>query len=350
MPKARPAATPSNTPARANGRAITIMDVAREAGVSKSTVSLALQGSPLIRAETTLRVQQAAQRIGYVYNRRAAELRGQTSRTVAVLINDLMNPFFGEVLVGIERTLAQAGYIPLMAHTNEDVARQKQMLLSMREHNAAGIMLCPALGTPQTLPKLVQSWGIPLVILVRTLGSRSGYDYVGSDNEQGVYLATRHLLDAGHHRVAFLGGRRGVVLEQRLAGYRRALAQSGIAEKADAVVASDPTRAGGHEAMHALLCVPHAPAAAVCYNDIVAFGALSALGEHGLQAGRDFALVGFDNVQGTAHANPPLSTVDVRPSEIGEHAARTLLARIADPKRARQNTLTTPTLVIRQSG
>src|SRR5438105_3309282 len=133
-----------------HGRSQTINDVALAAGVSKSTVSLVLQGSSLIRHETAERVRAAARDLGYVYNRRAAELRGQSSRTIDVVINDLMNPFFAEVLVGIERKLVDAGYVVLMAHTHESLSRQHQVLASMREQNAAGIVLRPPPGTPKS--------------------------------------------------------------------------------------------------------------------------------------------------------------------------------------------------------
>lgn len=330
-------------------RPITILDVAAEAQVSKSTVSLVLQGSDLIREETAERVRAAARKLGYVYNRRAAELRRKASNTIGVVINDLMNPFFAEVLVGLERRLVDAGYTVLMAHTSEDLTRQERVLLTMREQHAAGIALCPALGTPAALTRTVKSWGIPLVVMVRTLGTGS-YDFAGSDNSQGVQLATEHLVASGHRRVGFLGGRSGPVLDQRLQGYRAALAGAGIAFQAPLVVPANPTRAGGHEAMNTLLGLRPAVKAAVCYNDLVAFGALSALGERGLRAGQDFALVGFDNVLDAALSNPPLSTVDIRPTELGEQAAGILLARIDDPHRSRAQYLASPRLVLRQSG
>ena len=330
------------------GRGHTINDVAREAGVSKSTVSLVLQGSSLIREETAERVRQAASRLGYVYNRRAAELRGQSSKTIGVVINDLMNPFFAEVLVGIERKLVDAGYIVLMAHTHEDLQRQQQLLASMREHHAAGIMLCPALQTPRSLIKQVQGWGIPLVVLVRSLGPGT-YDYAGSDNEAGIGLATAHLVSRGHRKVAFLGGRSGPVYDQRLKGYTQALAAAGIRFDPKLVVPADPNRAGGREAMATLLRMKNRANAAVCYNDITAFGALSALGEQGLRAGRDFALVGFDNVLDAAHSNPPLTTVDVRPGELGEQAAAALLSRIENPVQKRQLYVAQPRLVVRET-
>ena len=331
------------------GRALTIMDVAEAAGVSKSTVSLVLQDSPLIREETAHRVRDAARKLGYVYNRRAAELRGQSSNIVGVVINDLMNPFFAEVLVGIERTLVDAGYIVLMAHTHENLERQRKVLMSMREQHAVGILICPALETPKTLAKEVGSWGIPLVVMVRSLGA-GNYDYAGSDNEKGVAMATRHLIGAGHTRIGFLGGRSGVVGEQRLRGYRSALKAAGMAVDERLIVASDPNRSGGREAMATMLRMRPRPSAAVCYNDVVAFGALMALGEQGLRAGDDFALIGFDNVLDAAHSNPPLSTVDIRPGELGEQAAAALMARLADPSIKRQVFLSEPKLLLRQSG
>jgi LacI family transcriptional regulator len=267
---------------------------------------------------------------------------------VGVVINDLMNPFFAEVLAGLERRLADAGYVTLMAHTSESLERQQKVLTTMREHHAAGIALCPALGTPASLAQDLQSWGLPLVVMVRTLGEGS-YDFAGADNEHGMKLATRHLLGAGHRRIAFLGGLDGLMLEQRLRGCRAAFAEAGAEFDASLVFAAQPTRAGGYGAMQALLAAQPPIRAAVCYNDLVAFGALSALGASGLHAGSDFALMGFDNVFDAAHSNPPLSTVDVQPARLGEHAATLLLARMAHPGQPRQQSLARPQLVLRQS-
>ncbi|SCK21348.1 transcriptional regulator, LacI family [Variovorax sp. HW608] len=335
--------SPSKSP-----RPVTILDVAAAANVSKSTVSLVLKDSPLIPSETAERVREAATRLGYVVNRRASQLRAGRSNTIAVVINDLMNPFFAEILVGIERRLVDAGYVVLMAHTNEDPKRQEQVLQAMREQGAAGLVLCPAYGTPGTLPQEVQRWGVPLVVMVRTLGP-GNYDFAGADNEQGVFDATTYLLEAGHRRIGFLGGKTGVVLEQRLKGYKRALAARKIKVDPDLLIAANPTRPGGYETMQALLAKEPDVKAAICYNDVVAFGALAALGEHGLRAGSDFALIGFDNVLASELSNPPLSTVNVHPGELGEHAAELLLARIKEPAMKRQVYVAEPNLIIRQS-
>jgi LacI family transcriptional regulator len=329
-------------------RSATIVDVAAEANVSKSTVSLVLKGSPLIKGETADRVKAAAVKLGYVYNRKAGELRGNSSNAIGVVINDLMNPFFAEVLVGIERKLVDAGYVVLMAHTGEDVALQDKVLQSMREHNVAGIMLCPALGTPRTLLKTLESWNIPLTVFVRNLGP-GRYDFAGGDSEQGVFLATTHLLNAGHKVVGFLGGQRGVVFTQRMNGYKKALQQKGIAFSEDLVFNANPSRVGGYEAMNEMLSTNPRIKAAVCYNDVSAFGALSALGEKGLRAGSDFALMGFDNILDTAHSNPPLSTINIHPTELGERAAAILLQRIREPEAKRLVYTATPSLMLRQT-
>ncbi len=329
-------------------RTITIVDVAAEANVSKSTVSLVLKGSPLIKGETADSVKKAAAKLGYVYNRRAGELRGNASNAIGVVINDLMNPFFAEVLVGIERKLVDAGYVVLMAHTREDVALQDKVLQSMREQNAAGIMLCPALNTPRSILKTIQAWGIPFTIFIRNLGLGT-YDFAGSDSQEGVFLATSHLLNSGHRQVGFLGGQKGVVFTQRMTGYKKALREKGMEFSEDLVFNANPSRTGGYEAMNALLREKPGVKAAVSYNDVVAFGALSALGEKGLRAGTDFALVGFDNIMDTAHSNPPLSTVDVHPSELGEQAAAILLQRIQEPDTKRLVYTAHPTLLLRQT-
>jgi LacI family transcriptional regulator len=333
---------------RAPQRPVTILDVADAAGVSKSTVSLVLQGSPLIREETAAKVRKVAKSIGYVYNKRAADFRRQSSNVVGVVINDLMNPFFAEVLIGIERKLVEAGFITLMAHTNESVEMQTKVLQSMREQHAVGIIVCPAFGTPVSMVKQVQAWGMPLLVMVRSLG-KGDYDYAGSDNELGTFMATAHLLAAGHRRIGFIGGQGGPVFDERMRGYRSAMKKHRLKEDPALICAALPTRQGGYTALQRLLEASPRATAAVCYNDIAAFGALAALGERGITAGRDFAIIGFDGVLDTAHSNPPLSTIDIHPGTLGESAAALMLERLKNPNGARKRHISTPELLLRKS-
>jgi LacI family transcriptional regulator, galactose operon repressor len=334
---------------KAKRASVTITDVAHAAGVSKSTVSLVLQGSPLIARETAERVRRSAITLGYVYNRRAADLRRKSSNMVGIVINDLGNPFFAEMLVGMERRLVDAGYISLMAHTDERLDVQQRVLTSMQEYHAAGLILCPAFDTPAGLLQRTQHSGIPLVIVVREPGTGS-YDFVGANHESGTFEVTRHLIGQGHRRIAFLGRiGGGPVYEERRSGYQRAMTENGIAVAPEWIVDIPPTREGGREGIRQVLAMPVRPTAAVCYNDVVAFGTLGELGEHGLVVGRDFAITGFDGVAATAHSNPPLTTIDMRPGEQGAVAADMLLKRLADPAAAPRRHILEPRLVVRQS-
>src|SRR6516225_8027864 len=138
------------TRTRRKTRAVTIIDIASSAGVSKSTVSLVLKRSPLVREETRQRVTRAMDALGYVYNRGAASLRRARADVVGMVINDLSNPFFAELAIGIERALQNSGFIPFIASTAEGVVRRAEVVRSMREHGAARLVLYPALDTDAT--------------------------------------------------------------------------------------------------------------------------------------------------------------------------------------------------------
>jgi LacI family transcriptional regulator len=330
-------------------RSVTITDVAAAANVSKSTVSLVLQGSPLIARDTAERVRQAAEALGYVYNRRAADLRRKATNVVGVLINDLANPFFAELLVGIQRGLDEAGLVSLMAHTDERLDTQERVLSSMREHNAAGLIICPVFGTPESLLQSIRASGMPVVVTVRPPQSPE-FDFVGTDHAHGMFAVTSHLIDQGHRRIAFLGrAGAGPVYESRRAGYERAMREHGLPIVAQWLVDVAPSRDGGREGVRRILAMHPRPTAVVCYNDVVAFGAMSELGEHELAVGRDMAITGFDGVIAAAHTNPPLTTIETRPAELGALTADALLERLANPDAPPIRRITEPTLVVRQS-
>jgi len=308
---------------------LTILDVAREAGVSKSTVSLVLQGSRAIRSETRERVQRVIDRLGYVYHRGAANLRRQKSDVVGMVINDLTNPFFAELAVGIEHGLHRAGIVPFLANTSENPIRQIEVLRLMHEHGAVGFILCPAVGTDHEFMAEIVAWQLPIVTVMRRIpGSR--LISVMPDNRRGAFRAVQHLARLGHRRIAFLGGRVGMtVQEERCAGYCAALEAEGLEVDPSLIVESMPDRAGGRDTLTTVLTTSKPPTAALCFNDLVAFGVLDSLAERGLAAGDDFAIVGFDDVKGAALA--ALTSVRVDSQALGEKAAQLLLQKITTP-------------------
>jgi len=326
---------------------VTILDIARTAGVSKSTVSLALKNSPLIKPSTAAKVQATAQQLGYVYNRSAANLRQGQSNIVGVVVNDLSNPFFVELLIGAERVLNEAGFTVLMAHAAENLAIQSKVLVSMREHNAAGIILCPVYDTPGDLPDQISQWGLPLVVVTHRLG-KLNYDFVGSNNYVGIYQAARYLISQGHRRIAYAGRQgRSHITEQCCCGFLDAMHEHGIDVDEKWVIDVPASTEGGRQGLRALLSMDAPPSAVICYNDHMAIGVLSELDHLGLRAGRDLAVIGYDDIVEAAHTNPPLTTMAINPKRQGELAGRMLLERMRNTADAPYAAIVDPVLVAR---
>ncbi|HEX6014784.1 MAG TPA: substrate-binding domain-containing protein, partial [Geminicoccaceae bacterium] len=248
-----------------------------------------------------------------------------------MVINDLTDPFFAELAAGIEHGLHRAGIVPFLATAGESAARQAQVMRTMRERGAAGFIICPAFGTRRALLCEAEEWRLPVVSVMRRIpGARASY--VGPDNRHGAERATAHLLAVGHRRIAFLGGRPGtVVQEERIEGYAAALRTAGLPVDTAVVVEAAPSREGGLAALEQILASKDMPTAALCFNDVVAFGVLHGLVLHGLRAGQDLAVVGFDDVRDARHAEPALTTVAVDPPGLGERAAQILVRQISNP-------------------
>ena len=307
----------------------TIIDIARLAGVSKSTVSLVLKASPLVKTETRATVAAAMDALGYVYNRGAANLRMARSNVVGMIINDLMNPFFAELATGLESAFNEAGFVPLLANTDEDPEREARLLQSMREQGVAGLVISPVGGSSGAL--LVDSLrgGGPVVTMMRRV-ENSHLPYVGQDNVAGTCEAIRHLVALGHRRIAYFGGFGDMTTRrERLEGYAQGLREAGLAIDPALNIEAAPTRAGGVDAVAAALAMPEPPTAAVCYNDMVAIGAIGALSRAGKKVGSDFSIVGFDDIAEAAYTAPPLTTVSADTKTLGRQAAHLLLGLIA---------------------
>jgi LacI family transcriptional regulator, galactose operon repressor len=329
-------------------RAVTILDIAKSAGVSKSTVSLVLKRSPLVREETRQRVAGAMDALGYVYNRGAASLRRARADIVGMVINDLSNPFFAELAIGIERALQNSGFVPFIANTAESVVRQAEVVRSMREHGAAGLILCPALDTDVAEISRLEA-RLPIVLAIRRIiGTRASL--VVSDNLAGAARATEHLIELGHRDIAFVGGvGRMVVFQDRVAGFAGAMEKARLTVEPAWIIESMPTKDGGFDAMKRLLSSERRPTAVVCFNDVVAIGAMLVIARQGLTVGRDVAVVGFDDTAEARHVSPALTTVSVDAGSLGERAAQMLLRQINEGERRLESYVGEARLVVRES-
>ncbi|MEZ5462096.1 LacI family DNA-binding transcriptional regulator [Dokdonella sp.] len=327
---------------------LTLNDVARGCGVSRATVSLVLRGSPLVHAETRARVEAEIRRIGYIYNRAAANLRSRSASSIALVVNDLSNPFFAEFAAGVDETLADVGFVTLLGSTGESVQRQQAVLASLVEHAPAGIILSPAEGSDGKSVARVVGEHMPVLVFNRELDGE--WDYLAMDNRTGARLACEHLIALGHQRIAFYGGHRdSSSCRQRREGYLEALANAGIVAEPGWRIETAPTRLEAARQVGALFARDPAPTAAVCYNDAVALGLQLGLVSRGRRPGVDFAVVGFDDIPEAALSVPPLTTLATAPRLRGRQAAERILERMRDPEVGIESRSIPVQLIVRES-
>jgi len=305
------------------------LDVAKKAGVSKSTVSLVLQGNDAVKEETRLAVRKAMADIGYVYNRSAATLRSASSGLIGLVINDLRNPFFTEFAALLQMELARNDFATVLANSDEDPALQTRMISSLVEHGVSGFIISPSYGDDEGAVSVLRSANTPTLQVFRALKSEGrGIPFIAPDYERGGRLAAEHLVEMGCKRIAFLGGLEGrPVTEERMSGYLALLAEMGVAP---VVLTGQATRSFG-KAMAAKLRADYPDVdGVICFNDLVALGVLSACPELGVKAGRDLRVVGFDDIEDCQDSYPPLTSVSCNIPDFAKSAAEQILAWVKD--------------------
>jgi LacI family transcriptional regulator len=326
---------------------VTLLDIAADVGVSRATVSLVIRNVPSVADSTRKRVQRSIKRLGYIYHRGAASLRTQQSHAIGLIVSDITNPFFAEVIVAIEERLATARLVTLLGNTSEDHAKEERLLKTMKEFPADGILICPAIGRRIPTGSLDLAGQLPAVAFVRRA---VGLDYAGVDNIQGSYLAVEHLCKVGNRRIAFIGGDPDISTgHKRIEGYQQALVRLGRPFDPRLVVPAPPTRRGGYDTVQRLLQMDNRPTAALCFNDVVALGVIEALQHAGVRTGKEFGVVGFNNVPDASQSLPGLTTIDTSPRELGATAAELLLKRIEQRDSPIRTVILQPRLIVRQS-
>lgn len=326
----------------------TITDVASRAGVSKSTVSLVLQASPRVKPETAQAVRGAMAEMGYVYNRAAATLRGSSVGLVGLVINDLRNPFFTEFATSLQMSLSSAGYATVISNADEDPVLQEKLVSSMIEHGVDAVVISPAYGECSATFDALARAAIPTLQVLRQMDERTDlFPFSTFDYGPGAAEATRHLLDQGARRIAFVGGLEGrAITAERMSGYLSEIEAAGLSPL---LMQGRSTRAFGVDAAARLLSEYPDCDAALCFNDLVALGMMAGFLRAGRAMGEDFRLVGFDDIEDCAHAYPPLSSVACDISGFARQTARTVLAWMQDGRRPPAQHRAAVHLVQRQS-
>jgi LacI family transcriptional regulator len=326
----------------------TLNDVARLAGVSMMTVSRVINGSGYTSPESRARVNQAIAELGYMPNVLARQLRSSRTKTLALVLTDIANPFFTTIARGVEDAARAQGYAVMFCNTDESVEEELEYVRVLIQRRVDGVLLVPATDSSGSL-ELLRKHGLPVVVLDRRL--RSGeVDEVRGDSEGGAYLAVRHLLELGHRRIAVLAGPESVSTSaDRVTGYRRALLEAGVDPGSQQILFGEYTEASGYEMTGRILGLADRPTAIFAGNNFIAFGAIQRLREAGLEIPDDMSIVVFDDLpQGWII---PFLTVISQPAyEIGKQAAELMLERLAGDEPPAPRTIVLPgSLIVRRS-
>jgi LacI family transcriptional regulator len=324
----------------------TVQDVAREAGVSASTVSRALHTRGYASPEVRERVRAAADKIGYVLDHNARNLRSRTSTSIGVLISDLRNPFYADLAAGIEEVLRAEGYQMVLVNDSADPVEEMQAAETLLAMRVPGVIVTPVTAA---CPRMLQDNGVHVVCADRELG-RSGSDIVLSDNKAGARELTEHLIALGHTRI-------GLLIDEtkwstgagRLAGFRAAHAAAGLTLDEDLVAYTSFDADAARRTTQALLNA-HPVTAVVSANNVLAQGALAELKDRRLKIPQQISLAAYDDVPWMSLVQPTLTTVDQHSVDMGRSCARLLIARIREELPARRRIVRVPPrLVVRGS-
>lgn len=328
-------------------RGATIIDVAEAAGVSRATVSLVLRQSPLVAGETRERVQQAIFEVGYIYNRGAAQLRSGMSGTIGVIVPEITNPFYAELLAGIDETLDEDGRLGFVANSADSPERQDRFLRRIRERGVEGIIICAAEGSLPLLLGQMREWSLPFVQILRSIDGDGG-DFVAPDFAMGARIAVEHLVAKGHKRIALMPSAKNTsAARDRVGAFTIALRQCGLGT--GIILPGCSTRSDAGAVVDEALSSADAPTAIICHNDLLALGVISALRRLGRIPGAEVGVIGFDNIPELSHSVPTLTTVATLPAEVGAHAATLLLRRIMKPAGPTERILISPHLIVRET-
>ena len=330
-------------------RHVSITDVAERAGVSITTVSHVLSGRRPVSEATRTRVQGIIAELGYEPNQLARGLRLQRTRTIALIIPNITNPFYPWIARGLQDAVSAAGYHVVVSSTDAVPGTERSVINEMITRRVDGIAFATYHNDTADLDAAVKV-GIPVVLLGGRTPS-AGIDVVSADDLAGGEIATRYLLGRGYRRIGFITGpqRKGPPAN-RVIGCRRALKQAGIPAATSLIVREEFSREGGARGMAQLLGLSQPPDAVLCTNDVVAVGALQTALGRGLRVPEDVAVMGFDDIEIASVTAPKLTTVAVRPLEQGEAIGRVLLNRLNDlAPAAPRRILFDPAVVPRES-
>ncbi|HLE51170.1 MAG TPA: LacI family DNA-binding transcriptional regulator [Anaerolineales bacterium] len=326
----------------------TIREVAKRAGVSYATVSHVINDTRFVSQNTRDRVLAAMSELKYRPNALARSLRRGETNTIGLILPDSSNPFFAEIGRSIEDAAFKLSYKVILCNTERDTHREQLYVDVLSKHQVDGIIFVATGDQVDSLDFLL-SQEMPVVLVDRDL-PKSGVDAVLTDNQQGGYLATRHLIELGHRRIACIMGPSNInTSAERVNGYRRALEEEDMLYDESLLFLGDYHPDSGLVATCTLLNLDSPPTAIFALNDLMAVGALRAAAKSGHRVPEDLAIIGYDDIELARFMNPPLTTIAQPKTEIGFQAVNLLANRIADKNCPARRLTLSPELIVRGS-
>ncbi|MET7983351.1 MULTISPECIES: LacI family DNA-binding transcriptional regulator [unclassified Streptomyces] len=316
---------------------VTMADVARRAGVSIATVSHVLNGTRPVLPVTRQAVRDAIDELGYTPNTLARSLVTSRTRSIGLAVSAIDNPYFTEILQGVEAAALEQGYGLLIADPHDDPGHERKVVQLLHERRVDGMIIAPS-PAPDALLSYLGQHDVPTVFLDRLIDAPAGsgfrHDQVCAENTAPMASLVTHLAERGHRRIGLVAGLPGLsTTAERITGYRHGLAHAGLPYD-ERLVAHGDSRAGtAEEATHRLLSLGAPPSALVTANNAMTVGALRALRDRGLSVPDDLALCCFDDFSWADLFTPRLTVIAQPSKEIGATAVRLLLERLASPHR-----------------
>ncbi len=319
----------ARNPEKSTSNNITIIDVAREAGVSYGTVSRVINDSPNVKPETRERIKAVIKRTGFVGNRNARSLVSGRTNMIGLLIPDLGTAYIGEIIRGIDIELESASYNMMLYTTHRRETKEAGYITSLIQSGVDGLILILPRNPANFLEKL-RSLNFPYV-LVDHQGIDEQGPAVGATNYQGAFDATEYLIKLGHRKIAFITGSMDLGCSQeRLHGFKAAMAKHAISINNEWIMEGDFEQSTGYRGGKYLMSLPNRPTAIFASNDLMAFGVMDAVRDMGLKIPGDISVIGFDNILQAGQTMPGLTTVQQPLEMMGRQATRILVDMMKD--------------------
>lgn len=325
----------------------TMKDIARLAQVSTSTVSHVINGSRFVSDEIREKVMRIVVELNYTPSYIARSLKVKATKTIGLLVTATNNPFFSEVMAGVEQYCQKNQYNLIIATTGGDAKRLQQNLQTLIHKQVDGVLLM--CGDSRFQADIELKVPLPLVVMDWWFTELNA-DKILENSERGGYLATKSMVDAGHQKIGIITGNlRKSVAKNRLQGYKKALSEANIVLNPDWIVESHFDFEGGIVGAQKLLALSDRPTAIFCCSDTIAIGAYQAIQNQGLRIPQDISIMGYDDIELARYLFPSLSTISQPKAELGKLAVETLLQRIQEPNENYRTLVLEPTCILRES-